>query len=352
MDSYSLLGWMCCICFLTAPLTKNQVAAQPVPVQVISRGEAAGSYQAFPDICRLKNGDLLCVFYAGYAHVSLPTNRFPNGGRICMTRSTDEGQTWSAPEILHDSPLDDRDPHVAQLSDGTILCTFFTYEIVHQDGLGRVARCSTYLVASRDGGRTWDSKARVVAEGWPSSAPVRELSNGLLILGVYHEDGTTAYGGVVRSNDHGKTWSKPIPIGKGSGVRLDAETDVILLKDGVLYAALRSDTTNMHFATSLDLGLTWGPVRDIGFRGHCPHFTRLSSGEILLSHRLPNTALHVSRDEARTWLGPYEIDTTIGAYPSTVELKDGSVLIAYYEEGQGSAIRVKRFRLTADGIRF
>ena len=38
--------------------------------KVISRGERAGPYQAFPDVCRLKNGDILCVFYAGYGHVA------------------------------------------------------------------------------------------------------------------------------------------------------------------------------------------------------------------------------------------------------------------------------------------
>jgi len=67
---------------------------------IISRGEAVGSYQAFPDLCRLTNGDLLCVFYAGYSHDSLPRNDWPRGGRICRVRSRDEGRTWSAPPEL------------------------------------------------------------------------------------------------------------------------------------------------------------------------------------------------------------------------------------------------------------
>ena len=59
--------------------------SQPAP-KVISRGEAAGTYQAFTDICRLNNGDLLCVFYAGYGHISLPKDGWQKGGRICMVR--------------------------------------------------------------------------------------------------------------------------------------------------------------------------------------------------------------------------------------------------------------------------
>jgi sialidase-1 len=315
---------------------------------VISRGEAAGSYQAFPDICRLTNGDLLCVFYAGYGHVSRPTNDWPRGGRICSVRSRDEGRTWSAPQILFDGPFDDRDPHVAQMRDGTVVCSFFTYR-PQADGR---ALCDTCLVTSSDGGETWSTEPRVVAAGWPTSAPVRELPDGTRLLGVYQEENGMAYGGVIRSTDGGRSWSAPIPIGKGSGVRLDAETDLVRLDDGTLYAALRGDRVNMHYATSSDGGLTWSPVKDLGFPGHCPHFTRLRGGELLLVHRLPQTALHVSRDQGKSWQGPYRIDSVGGAYPSTVELKDGSVLVVYYEEGKESAIRARHFQLTGNGMDF
>ena len=145
---------------------------------------------------------------------------------------------------------------------------------------------------------------------------------------------------------------RPSRSAKAAACRLDAETDFVRLKDGTLWAALRGDRVNMHFATSPDGGLTWSPVKDIGFPGHCPHLTRLSTGEILLSHRLPLTSLHISRDDGKTWQGPYQIDTVGGAYPSTVELKDGSVLVVYYEEGPGSAVRARRFKLTATGIEF
>lgn len=330
-----------------APSAAGDAPAQPPPHKVISRGEAAGTYQAFTDVCRLSGGDLLCVFYAGYGHVSLPKDGWPRGGRICHVRSSDDGRTWSAPRVLFDGPHDDRDPHVAPMRDGTVVVSFFTYRPE-----GGAVLCDTCLVTSRDGGATWDAEPRIVAPGWPSSAPVRELPDGTRILGVYREEGETAYGGIIRSTDGGKTWSEPIPIGKGSGVRLDAETDFVLLRDGTLFAALRGDRVNMHRATSRDLGLTWSGVEDIGFPGHCPHLTRLSTGEILLTHRLPLTSLHVSRDEAKTWKGPFRIDDTIGAYASTLELRDGTVLVTYYEEGEGSAVRARRFRLAEDGIEF
>jgi hypothetical protein len=106
MKRIKLMGALFMMAALTAPAANTPV---------ISRGDAAGTCQAFPDVCRLKNGDLLCVFYAGYGHVSLPRQDCPKGGRICCVRSSDEGLTWSAPRILFGGPFDDRDPHIAQI---------------------------------------------------------------------------------------------------------------------------------------------------------------------------------------------------------------------------------------------
>ena len=77
-----------------------------------------------------------------------------------------------------------------------------------------------------------------------------------------------------------------------------------------------------------------------------------AAAPVLIPTLAPATALHVSRDECRTWQGPYVLDTVGGAYPATVELKDGTVLAIYYEEGEGSAIRALRFRLKPDGIEY
>jgi hypothetical protein len=328
------------------PLTMDEaITEERPPYRVISRGEAAGPYQAFPDACRLANGDLAVVFYAGYGHVSLPNAEWPTGGRICLVRSSDEGRTWTPPRVIFDDPEDNRDPHIAQLADGTLICSFFSLRQV----AGQYQLLGVQLAKSRDGGLTWSEEAETIVPGWATSAPVREIDGGYL-LGIYYEAGGVAYGGVTRSTDQGRTWSEPIPIDRDSGVYLDAETDVLRLRDGRLFAALRSSQVNMHTATSDDLGLTWSAVADIGFPGHSPHLTRLSTGEVLLTHRVPQTALHVSRDDCRTWQGPYVLDHVGGAYPATVELKDGTVLAIYYEEGEGSAIRALRFRLLPDGI--
>lgn len=330
----------------------TEAIQEPVsPYKIISRGAVTGEYQGFPDACRLHNGDIAVVFYAGYDHISYPNAEYPTGGKICLTRSSNEGRNWSEPVIIYDDEYDNRDPHIAQLSNGTLICSFFSLN--RSDEYPQGYECTgPQIIRSLNGGNTWEAKGELIptdTPNWVCSAPVREFPNGICILPIYHQGSDGAWGGIVRSHDHGATWSREISIGKESALFLPAETDVILLEDGSLYAAMRGDQgKHMHFATSSDWGLTWSEVKDIGFIGHAPHFNRLSTGEILLAYRGSNTNLRVSRDEGKTWLGPYVIDIPWGAYPATVELKDGSVLAIYYTDGAGSRVRALRFRLPRD----
>ncbi|WP_406699535.1 SGNH/GDSL hydrolase family protein [Singulisphaera sp. Ch08] len=340
---------------------KPQVSTDPI---VISKGKEAYWYQAFPDACRLKNGDILAAFYAGYTHVSLAADDFPLGGRLCMVRSSDEGHTWSEPAVLFDDADDNRDPHLAQLDDGTLICTFFSTAEKNQTRLKTIKDPKLFeqvrkdtgvqIVTSRDNGKTWDKKPRSLFSDWVCSAPVRQLPNGVCVLGLYRGDDVTglSIAGTARSTDRGRTWEPPVAIKAPPGVGLNAETDVIRLADGRLYAALRSFTDDMYFAISDDEAKSWSEAKKAGFPAHAPHLNRLSDGSIILGHRLPKTSIHVSGDDAKTWRGPYLIDSCIGAYPATVELKDHSILIIYYTEGGGSAIRARRFNLKPDGIEF
>jgi hypothetical protein len=69
----------------------------------------------------LRNGELFCVFYSGYGHVSTPNATWPKGGRIMAVRSSDNGQSWSRPVVIIDTAQDDRDPSMVCLKDGTLL---------------------------------------------------------------------------------------------------------------------------------------------------------------------------------------------------------------------------------------
>jgi len=312
----------------------------------VSKDAGAGGYEAFPDVCRLKDGRLMVVFYAGYDHVSLPDNDHPRGGRICYTISKDEGRTWSPAAVLYDGPDDDRDPSIVQLSDGRLLCNFFSLRRkgASWEGLG------SWLVRSDDNGKTW-SQPELIASDYYCSSPVRQLPDGRLILGLYRQTESESYGAVTISQDGGNTWSRPVDIDNG-GYPLDAETDVIVLKNGILYAIQRSRGESMCYSESRDGGWSWSVSRPVGFPGHSPYLLRTTEDIIVLAHRLPGTSLHYSLDEARTWSKNIIIDEALGAYPSMVNLKDGSILVVYYEEGAGSDLRARCFRLSREGIRW
>ncbi|MCP4644822.1 MAG: DUF1080 domain-containing protein [bacterium] len=322
----------------------------PPPLYVhVCKDAGAGAYEAFPDVCRLNDGRLMCVFYAGYGHVSMPNEALPKGGRVSYCLSSDEGRTWTSAETLYDGPDDDRDPSIMQLPSGRIICNYFTLRENKSksppwDGLG------TWMVYSDDMGITW-SEPLQIADNYYCSAPVRLLSDGRLVLGLYKEDGDTAYGAVTFSTDDGLTWGAPIDIDNG-GVRLDAETDVIERHDGSLYAALRAAGPSAAWSESKDGGKTWSVAELLGFPGHCHYLLRTTNDIIVMAHRLPSTSLHYSLDECATWSDNVLVDSVGGAYPSMVNLKDGTVLIVYYEEGAGSSIRAKRFLATKTGIQW
>jgi len=316
----------------------------------VCRDGGAGGYEAFPDVCRLADGRLMAVFYAGYDHVSLPTPKRPKGGRIDYALSGDEGRTWSKARSLYDGPDDDRDPSIVQLPSGKLLCNFFSLKRKSGapgpdggwDGLG------TWLVESADKGRTW-SPPRLVSADYYCSSPIRVLPDGRLMLGLYRQEGEKAWGAVTVSADDGRTWASPVDIPNG-GWKLDAETDIIPLEDGRIMAVEREPATSMCFSVSTDAGRTWSVSQPLGFPGHCPYLLRTSGGILILAHRLPQTSLHYSYDDGRTWSENVVVDDRIGAYPSMVELKDGSVLVVYYEEGAASNVRARRFRVGPRGL--
>ena len=226
-----------------------------------------------------------------------------------------------------------------------MICNFFSLRKGATEG--SYSGLGTWIISSDDKGKTW-SEPQQISNTHYCSSPIRELSSGRLILGLYTEGGKKSQGSAVFSDDGGNTWQPEVLI-DNAGVQLDAETDIIELKDHTLFAAQRPQ---MAMALSKDMGSTWSVSQSMGFAGHCPYFLRTKDDVIVLAYRLPNTSLRFSRDECQTWSDNVVIDDVIGAYPSMVNLNDGSVLVVYYEEGASSSIRSKRFRITSEGIQW
>ncbi|MAV33955.1 MAG: hypothetical protein CMJ59_00720, partial [Planctomycetaceae bacterium] len=331
---------------------------------ITTRGEW-GEYEGFPGVCRLANGDLLAVFYAGRDHMGWPHPELPRRGRICLMRSIDEGATWSKPKTLIDEPIGERDPSISQLKDGTVICTYYG-TIWYERG----RTCDVYTIRSRDNGQTWHETPAKVPAPWYTEAqrqdviakagppatvasnrdpireefkainatrrPVRELSDGTLILPIYGQYGDEPYRcALARSRDGGKTWGDVSMI---SETHHHCEPDVIELPDRRLLCVMRPC---MCRSFSTDQGRTWSePTRLL--RGEAPSLFLTSDRVVLCGHRErpgTRTGLIMSTDDGETWGLPRMIDFAGGAYPSFVELKDGRILCLHYQEAAGGNIR-------------
>jgi GDSL-like Lipase/Acylhydrolase family/N-terminus of Esterase_SGNH_hydro-type len=148
--------------------------------------------------------------------------------------------------------------------------------------------------------------------GWegPLDFPTNTRASRKMNEEVYRGDEKTglSIAGTARSTDRGVTWETPVAIKAPAGVGLNAETDIIRLADGQLFAATRSFTDDMYYAITDDEARSWSEAKKAGFPAHSPRLTRLSDGKIILSHRLPKTSIHVSGNDAKTWQGPFLIN--------------------------------------------
>ena len=331
-------------------------AARPQPTQrtspkpvrrLVIKDAGAGGYEAFPRVIRLSNGDLLMAFYAGYVHMSFKRSSLPKGGRIVCIRSGDNGRTWSKPTVVADTPGDDRNGVLIETQNGAVLCHFMT-----RSGPKELPQLE--MAVSRDYGKRWEP-----ATGWISArfkaaatgASAVKLSDGTLVLPVYvakpgRKVSIYDTPALLRSRDGGKKWGDRTII-DNTGQHPHYEPALAPLPDGRLLCVMRPCMCKSY---STNGGRTWTKPERIGFRGDAPCLLRTSAGILLCAHRHPGTSLHYSLDDGATWKGPITIDAGKGAYPSMVELPDGTIFCAYYDGTRKSDIWSVRFKATAQGI--
>lgn len=321
---------------------------------IVCSDAGAGGYEAFPDVCRTRSGELICVFYAGYGHVSDPNERLPKGGRIAMCRSKDDGLTWSAAETVVDTPIDDRDSSIIELPSGDLLVTFMTYDRHRKKGTHQA-----FSVRSVDGGKTWSQPLAIdtpFKQLEAISTPPRLMPDGRLLLTPYGNNTGDPrrykHAAVLESCDEGRSWQTLSEIKSAKYMLL--EPDLVRLPKGRLLMMMRAAMTSSE---SSDGGRTWSEPKPVGIAGDCPYLLLTSKNVLLCGIRYcpskenRSTGVLYSTDFGRTWKGPTIIDSALGAYPSMVELADGRIFVVYYNEGRGSDVRCVYLGVDETGVR-
>ena len=326
-------------------------------------------YHGWPTVARRASGELLVVASGGRESHVCPF------GWVEMMRSKDEGRTWSWPQVLMDSPIDDRDAGICETASGALLVTTFT-SLAYEPLLGRAAGwpperlarwqaanaratpeerkslLGCWMLRSTDGGLTWSAPYRCPVNS--PHGPIALSDGRLLYAGKKLWEGTKEVG-VCESTDDGRTWRWLAAIPERPG---DAHAELPRTARGGggarrLLVHIRNHNKANAGETlqseSADGGKTWSVPRPIGVWGLPSHLLRLRDGRLLMTygHRrapLGNQA-RVSEDQGRTWSAPVEISTgTSGdlGYPSTVELPNGTLLTVWYERMAGSPLAVLR----------
>ena len=295
---------------------------------------SSGGY--FPVLIQLDNKDLVAAVRGGDMHIGVK-------GRLDWVRSTDGGKTWTA-KTLADSPMDDRNPAVGQLRDGTVLVTYIVDQSYGPDGkrLKTLTRDGLYTVRSFDRGQSWQAPIKSLISPELGASPygkIVQLADGTILLAVYYERGAEREHEsslIYRSKDGGQTWGDPTMIADNYN-----ETGLLVLPDGRILAVMRS-----HFgaflATSFssDAGRTWTAPHQITANSEHPaDVIRLHDGRLLLVfgernrpfgvHAMLSSNLGQDWDSRLIVLADDAHSSDCG-YPSSVEVAPGRVVTMYY----------------------
>ncbi len=328
---------------------------QPMISPVFHKQELQERYIGWPTVARTRSGELLAVFSGDRDFHVCPW------GRVFLVRSSDQGETWSEPVCIANTPLDDRDAGIIETKEGTLVVAWFSVDAFIKT-CPYYARHSTksppevrerwlgqFVIRSTDGGKTWGPPAQTV--GSAPHGPIELADGRLLYVGINCRLGDERTLAVEESRDDGLSWKHitDIPIPDDEPVTFFAEPHVVETTSGKLVAMFRyesNDTLELYLwqSESLDGGKSWSVVHPTPIWGYPPHLLELSNGWLLVSYsrrtRPWSERACISRDEGETWDVENEISYSNATedavswdfgYPSSVELDDGSILTVYYQ---------------------
>ena len=335
-------------------------------------------YQGWPTVMIDENG----VLYAAWS--GRRVSHIDPFGVNLMSISRDNGETWSAPILVNDTWLDDRDAGLCYLGNGKMILSWFNHdcnayltrwnqrvlEETNEYNQGMVAGMldaypnftkemntwGSHIRISEDYGQTWGDPIKVPV--CAPHGPVYTKSGRLLYVGEGYLERQINYHSaepiyLYESFDEGKNWKRlsVIPWPEEYRTWILSEPHLVELADGRLLVAVRLETEpyTMFFCYSSDGGKSWTDPKMTNISGAPPHFCTLSDGSIILSYGRREKPMGIraviSKDGFETWsdeilLSDEIIPATHGdlGYTSTVELPDGKLLSVYYRPAENGDI--------------
>jgi len=306
-------------------LEKVKVTA---PTRVVCENpESMFNYFAWPTVTRLPDGRL-AIYASG-----MRTRHVCPFGKVTVCYSEDDGKTWTKPEILVNTPLDDRDAGVA-VSGNRVCLTTFNNTIAFQLGITESEPMSPKIKAA-----ALEYLHSVDAE----SAEKKYLGSLYLIS----EDGGVTFGEpkkVPVTAPHGPCVNvdgKFLYVGRRMMAIKDAGAADGENKDEI-QCYLENESGEFEFLSAIDNIV---PKTEAEWELSCePHATVLPSGKIIVHIRaqrfIPENSFRgwedftlyqsVSTDGGKTFSKPEALLPTLGGAPAHLyRTKNGTLISSY-----------------------
>jgi Neuraminidase (sialidase) len=235
---------------------------------------------------------------------------------MVVSRSTDQGQTWSTPTVLRGDGADafnDKNSLIVSPANPNNVYAVWDRNVMNN----KVNQGPVWLARSLDGGKNWEPAKQIYTQSVGNALGNRMavLSDGTLVDVFNSADcdpdaGPSCRGSVqvIRSSDNGVTWSSTaITVSENYG------SDVVY-----------PSKTNRLRAPALP-SIAVGPGDKIWVTWHDGRYSRLGANSIALSS---------STDGGLTWSEPVAINKDTGSHafmPSITVAKDGTVAVSHYD---------------------
>lgn len=321
---------------------------------VIYQNEEKLGYCGWPTVAKIYDDKLISVW-------SLRQTHQDPYGKVVGAISEDNGVTWGEPFTIIDTVLDDRDAGVIFWNNKVIVSTvsvskhiylnsgnqeWIDYTNAITDEQEAEALGCKYVIGELVNGELTFGEIKKAPAFTPHG--MIKLANGA--LGYVGYDGYDRETGITKtkitfySSADGETWSKVSEVFGANEFLVDKlnEPNAIVLKNGKMIVAVRSESGGIYIAESIDGGVTFSNKRALlsAAISTPPHLMQMTDGTLVLSYGYRSEPFNiraiVSKDNGESWSN--EIELTSGGvdrdfgYPATIERGNGELLTVYYQK--------------------
>ena len=325
------------------------------PQIIMSNPKSIHNYFAWPTVSLLKNNKIM-VGASGFR-----IEHICPFGKAVVSVSTDNGETYTLPKPIIDTPLDDRDAGICTFGDNGVIVTSFNNSINMQrehNKENEYAQSYIDTITKEDEEKYLGSLFRVSTDGGitfgeifhsPVTSPhgptelkdntilwagnnFNDYNSGIEVYSINAKNGKCDFVGKITLNN------KNIVLCEPHLIELE-NSDLLCLIRGEDLGETDSIFTIFQSISS-DKGKTWSTPQMLldETGGAPPHILKLKSGKLLCTYgrrKLPfGIMAMISSDNGKTWetdIRLYEnfVSDDIG-YPSTIELENGTLLTVFY----------------------